>query len=84
MTRGSLRSAAALGSACRWSGLNVTLPCLCRPNPALADSDSDTLPPDPLRLSDGHHPGAAPAVAPHPDVHLVQPAAVTSVPLRVG
>ncbi len=37
-------------------------------------------------LCDGHpgHPGAAPAVAPHPDVHLVEPAAVALVPLRVG
>ena len=63
MTSGSLCSAAALGSPARSSSLTATLPCLCRPDPALAD----TLAPDPLRLSDGHHPGAAPAVAPHPD-----------------
>ena len=80
MTSGSLCSTAALGSPCRCSGLTATLPRLCRPDTALAD----TLAPDPLRLSDGHHPGAAPAVAPHPDVHLVEPAAVAPVPLRVG
>ena len=55
---------ASLGSAAAPAGLNATLPRLCRPDPALAV----TLPPDPLRLSDGHHPGAAPAVAPHPDL----------------
>ena len=80
MTSGSLCSAAALGSPARSSSLTATLPRLCRPDPALAD----TLAPDPLRLSDGHHPGAAPAVAPHPDVDLVEPAAVAPVPLRVG
>ena len=60
--------------------LPATLTRLCRPGPALAD----TLAPDPLRICNGHHPGAAPAVAPHPDVHLVEPAAVAPVPLRVG
>ena len=45
---------------------------------------ADTLAPDPLSLCYGHHPGVAPAVAPHPDVHLVEPAAVSPVPLRVG
>ncbi len=50
----------------------MTLPRLGCPAPALAE----TLAPDPLRLGDGHHPGAAPAVAPHPDVHLVEPAAI--------
>ncbi len=60
------------------SGLAATLPRLCRPGPALAEP----LGPDPLCLSDRHHPGAAPAVAPHPDVHLVEPAAVSPVPLR--
>ena len=74
MTSGSQRSATAHGSACRWSGLTVTLPRLCRPYPALAD----TLAPDPLRLSDGHHPGAVPA-APHPDINLVELAAVAPV-----
>jgi hypothetical protein len=48
--------------------------------PALAE----TLAPYPLSLRDRHHAGAAPAVAPHPDVHLVEPAAVAPVPLRVG
>jgi hypothetical protein len=50
------------------------------PAPALAD----TLVPDPLGLCDGHHPKAPPAVAPHPDVPLIEPAAVAPVPLRVG
>ncbi len=48
--------------------------------PALAEP----LGPDPLRLGDRHHPGAAPAVAPHPDIHLVELAAVAPVPQRVG
>ena len=80
ITSCSLCSVAALRSPCHSSGLTATLHRLCRPDPALAD----TLPPDPLCLSDGHHPGAAPAVAPHPDVHLVEPAAVAPVLLRVG
>ncbi len=74
-------SAAAL-CAPRGSGLVTTLPRLCRPDPAL--TDSETLTPDPLRLSDIHHPGTAPAVAPHPDVHLVEPASVAPVELRIG
>jgi hypothetical protein len=73
----SIRSAAALRSPRCGSGLAATLPRLCRPGPALAEP----LGPDPLRLSDRHHPGA---VAPHPDVHLVEPAAVAPVPLRVS
>jgi hypothetical protein len=79
----SIRRAAALGSLRCGSGLAATLPRLCRPEgpePALAD----TLAPYPLSLSDRHHAGAAPAVAPHPDIHLVEPAAVAPVPLRVG
>ena len=43
MTSGSLCSTAALGSPCRCSSLTATLPRLCRPDPALAD----TRPPDP-------------------------------------
>ena len=82
MTSASLRPAATLGSAYSSSGggFVVSLPSLSCPDPALAD----TLAPDPLSLCYGHHPGVAPAVAPHPDVHLVQPAAVAPVPLRVG
>ena len=76
----SIRPAAALGRPRCASGLAATLPRLCRPEPALAE----TLTPYPLRLRDRHHAGAAPAVAPHPDVHLVEPAAVAPVPLRVG
>jgi hypothetical protein len=50
--------------------------------PALAEP----LGPGPLSLGDRHHPESAPAVAPHPDVHLVEPAAVAPVQaaLRVG
>ncbi len=73
-------SAAALRRRPCGSSLAVTLPRLCRPGPALAEP----LGPDPLRLGDRHHLGAALAVAPHPDVHLVEPAAVARVPLRVG
>jgi hypothetical protein len=76
----SISSAAALLRSRCGSGLAATLPRLCRPGPALAEP----LGPDPLRLSNRHHPGAAPAVAPHPDVHLIEPAAVAPVPLRVG
>jgi hypothetical protein len=74
MTSHSMRSAATLGSASHSSCLAVSLPGLSCPDPALAD----TLAPDPLSLSDGHHPspGAAPAVAPHPDVHSIEPVAV--------
>ncbi len=77
----SIRPAAALGSLRCGSGLAATLPRLCRPDPALAQ---DTLAPYPLSLRDRHHAGAAPAVAPHPDVHLVEPVAVAPVPLGVG
>ena len=76
----SIRPAAALGSLRCDSGLAATLPRLRRPEPALAEA----LAPYPLSLSDRHHAGAAPAVAPHSDVHLVKPAAVAPVPLRVG
>ncbi len=58
----------------------LSLPSLSCLDPALAD----TLAPDPLGLCYGHHPGVAPAVVPHPDVHLVEPAAVAPVLLRVG
>ena len=76
----SIRPAAALGCPRCASGLAATLPRLCRPEPALAE----TLAPYPLSLRDRQHAGAAPAVAPHPDVHLVEPAAVAPVPLRIG
>ena len=83
MTSVSLRPAATLGSAdCSRSCLAVSLPSLSCPDPALADTLAPA--PDPLSLCYGHHPGVAPAVAPHPDVHLVEPAAVAPVPLRVG
>ena len=71
----SIRSAAALRRPRCGSGLAATLPRLCRPGPALAEP----LGPDPLRIGDGHHPGAAPAVAPHPAVHLVVPAAWVTI-----
>ena len=76
----SIRSTTALRCPRCGSGHAATLPCLCRPGPALTEQ----LGPDPLRLGDRHHPGAAPAVAPHPDVHLVEPAAVSPVLLRVS
>jgi hypothetical protein len=76
----SIRSAAAWRRPRCGSGLAATLPRLCRPDPALAKP----LSPDPLRLVDRHHPGAAPAVAPQPDDHLLEPSAVAPVPLRVG
>ncbi len=76
----SIRSAAAFRRPRCGCGLAATLPCLCRPGPALAGP----LGPDPLRLGDRHYPGAAPALAPRPDVHLVDPAFVVPVPLRVG
>ncbi len=80
MTITSMCSASTLSSSGRSSGRAVSLPSLCCPGPALADA----LAPDPFSLCNGHHPGAAPAVAPHPDVHLIVPAAVPLVPLRVG
>ena len=81
MTSASLRPAVILSSADRSrSGLAASLPSLCCLDPALAD----TLAPDPLSLCYGHHPGVAPAVAPHPDIHLVQPATVAPVALSVG
>ena len=80
--RCSIRPATAFagGSPRSSSSLAATLPRLCRPEPALAE----TLAPHPPSLGDRHHAGAAPAVAPHPDVYLVEPAAVAPVPLRVG
>ena len=79
MTSASLRPAATLGSAdssLSRSSLAVSLSSLSCPDPALPDM----LVADPLSLCDGHHPGVAPAVAPHPDVHLVEPAAVAPCP----
>jgi hypothetical protein len=78
--RCSIRPAAALGSPRCGSGLAATLPRLCRPEPALAEM----LASHPLSLGDRHHAGVAPAVAPHPDVHLVEPATLVPVQLRVG
>ncbi len=84
--RSNLNAALLVGRPrCCIRGLAATLPCLCRPDPALAEPLCRGCP-DPLRLGDRHHPGAAPAVAPHSDVHLVEPAAVqvAPIPLRVG
>ena len=69
----SIRSAAALPGPCAAPaisgiGLAATLPRLCRPDPVLAEP----LGPDPLRLGDRHHLGAAPAVAPHPEFWMVK------------
>ncbi len=71
MTSNSMCSASTNGSTGSSSSLAASLPGLSCPDPALAD----TLAPYPLSLSTGHHPGASPAVAPHPDVHLIEPAA---------
>jgi hypothetical protein len=83
MTSDSLCSATILCSTCCSSSLAVLLPSLCCPAPALANTLAPG--PDPLNLRDGHHPGAAPAVAPHPspDIHLEEPAVVVPVQLCV-
>jgi hypothetical protein len=71
MTSALLCSAATLSSAGSSSGLAESLPTgLCFPGPAFADM----LVPDPLSLCDGHHPEAGQAVAPRPDIHLIEPA----------
>ncbi len=64
----SICSAAALRRPSCGSGLAATLPRLCRPGPALDEPPG----PDPLRLGDRHHLGAAPAVAPHPEFWMVK------------
>ncbi len=51
---------------------------------ALIPALADTLTPDSLSLRDGHHPGATPAVAPRPNVHLVESAAVAPILLCVS
>jgi hypothetical protein len=79
----SISSAAALCYPRCGSGHATMLPHLCRPDPA-APALAEPLGPDPLRFSNRHHLGAAPAVVPHPDVHLVEPDAVAPVQLRVG
>jgi hypothetical protein len=56
------------------------LPSLSCPDPALVDTHA----PDPLSPCYGHHPGEVPAIAKHPDVHQVDPAAVALVLLLVG
>ncbi len=76
----SIRPAATFGSPRCGSGLTATLPRLCHPEPALAE----TLALHCLSLGNRCHAGAAPAVVPHPDVQLAEPAAVAPVPLRVG
>ncbi len=62
----SIRPAATSDSPCCGSGLAATLPRLCRLDPALAE----TLAPHLLSIGDRHHPAAARAVAPHPDVAM--------------
>jgi hypothetical protein len=73
----SIRSVTAFGRFRCGSGLAVTLPLLCRPQPVLAR----TLAPGPLSLANRHYPGVAPTAAPYPDV---EPAASIPAPLRVG
>jgi hypothetical protein len=50
----SIRPSATFGRPRCGSGLAATLPRLCCPDHALAE----TLAPDPLSLGDKHHPGA--------------------------
>jgi hypothetical protein len=71
----SIRSAAALCRPRCGSGLAAT---------SLVLLSLEPLGPDPLHLGDRQHPGVAPAVAPDPEVHLVNPVAVAPAPLRVG
>jgi hypothetical protein len=79
MTSTSLSFTATLCSTSSSCCLAVLLPGLSCPDPVLAD----TLVPDPLSLGDEHHQGAALAIAPHPDVHLAEPAAVAPIQLCV-
>ena len=80
MTSTSLRSVTTQGSAGSSSGLAASHPSLSCHDPAL----TDMLAPDTLSICYGDYPGAAQANAPHPDVHLLDPAVVVSVPLHVG
>ncbi len=59
----------------------MSLPHLCFPDPALIRS---RLILSALVMDTILGAGAAPAVAPHPDVNLVQPTAVAPVQLSVG
>ncbi len=64
----------------RGSGLAATLPRLCSPDPALAE----TLSPDPLRrLSVSAMDTIRARPRPYPDVHLVEPATVAPVALCI-
>jgi hypothetical protein len=76
----SLCSASTLSSTSSCCCLAVLLPSLPCPGPALADTLASGL----LSLCHGDLLGAAPAVAPHPDIHLIEPAAVAPVLLRVS
>jgi len=64
-------------SACR---LPAAFFCLFSPSPCLADS----ILPGSLCLVDGHRPGLASSVAPQPEIHLVQSAAVPAIRLGIG
>ncbi len=76
--RGTTRYIASMG--CYTALQDAILHCFNCPDPALAD----TLVPDSFSLSNGNHPTAPPAVAPRPDVHLVESAAVAPISLRVS
>ena len=67
---------------CALSGgrLPAVFLCLLRPGPCLAHS----LPPDSLRPLDRYRPGLAPSVAPQPEIHLVESAAVAAILLGIG
>ncbi len=71
-----------------WQPLLQQLPCSIASSRLLPWSCSalaDTVAPDPLSLCNGHYPGASPAVAPHPDVHIIEPgSACCSAPLALS
>ncbi len=63
-----------------WQHFPAVFLCLLGPGPCLPDS----LPPDSLCLLNGHCPGLASSVAPKPEIHLVEFAAVPSILLDIG
>ena len=54
--------------------------CLLRPFPCL----THLILPDSFRLINGHRPGLAPSVAPQPEIHLVNSAAIPAILLGIG
>ena len=72
----SFHSSSSL-SGCR---LQAAFLCLLCPFSCLTDS----ILPGSLRLVDGHRPGLSPSVAPQPEIHLVQSAAVPVIRLGIS